>query len=562
MSTLPPLSRRRLPVPLPSPWFWGLVVLYVLLGLVGHDPWKGDDAIGFGIAWNMANGTWGDWLLPNVAGQLVAEEGPLAFWLAALFIKALSGVLEAHDAARLATAVWTSIAIIAVHRAARRLDGEAAGRLAVLALLATLGLLARSHEIAAEPAFLAGWALVLWSLALGREFGFKGALLLAAGLAVCYLSRGMTPTRVVLLTILVTWLALRRGESWSGGFGGARDAVWKIGAFVAAHLLFLAWALSATANAAFHDLYRNWGEAQFGWPGASAWTWYAKTLPWFVFPAWPIALWWVLHRRPVKLLDVYPVPPVQHLPVAATLCVLASLAWSPQASEAVLLPIVVPLAILIAPGLKFLRRGFAALTDWFGRLAFTLAAALVWLGYVAMQTGTPPRIAANLARLEPGFVATLQWPALAIAIAATLAWCVAIARSERTPLRGIVHWCYGVTLVWLLLMTLFLPWVDYGRSYRGVAAGMQAAMGVSQGAVSAQSTRGCVNSRDLGLSERASFAYFARLKYGAPGAACPWLLVQGTRGQPTRSEPGYRLVWEGNRPGDRNERFRLYRRTP
>ncbi|MFN0162970.1 MAG: ArnT family glycosyltransferase [Burkholderiales bacterium] len=556
MSTQAPLSHRRVPVPLASPWFWGLVVLYVLLGLVGHDPWKGDDAIGFGIAWSMANGNAGDWLLPNVAGRLVAEEGPLAFWLAALFIKGLSGFIEAHDAARLGTAIWTSIAVIAVHRTARLLDGEAAGRLAVLALLATLGLLVRSHEIAAEPAFLAGWALVLWALACGRNFGAKGALLLTLGLAICYLSRGMAPTRVVLLTILVAWLALRRGENWSGGIASVRDAAWKIGAFVAAHLLFLAWVLPATANTGFHDLYRNWGAAQFGWPGVAAWAWYAKTLAWFAFPAWPIALWWVLHKRPVKLLDVHPVPLVQALPAAATLCVLASLAWSPQANESVLLPLTVPLAILIAPGLKFLRRGLAALTDWFGRLTFTLAAALIWLGYLALQTGTPPRIAANLARLEPGFVATLQWPALTIAVVATLGWCVAIARSERTPLRGIVHWCYGVTLVWLLLMTLFLPWVDYGRSYRGVATGLRVAMG------EAQAARPCVGTRGLGLSERASFAYFAKLRYVAPGATCPWLLVQTTRGSTARDEPGHRLVWEGNRPGDRNERFRLYRRNP
>lgn len=551
-----PLTRRRVPVPLPSPWFWGLVVLYVLLGLVGHDPWKGDDAIGFGIAWSMAQGGAHDWLIPNVAGRVVAEEGPLAFWLAALFIKALGGMLTAHDAARLAAGVWTALAIIAVHRAARQLDGEAAGRLAVLALLATLGLVARAHEIAAEPAFMAGWALVLWALALGRDFGPRGALLLAAGLSICYLSRGMAPTRVVLLTILVAWLALRRGEVWSGGFGSTRDVAWKLGALVAGHLPFLAWALPATAQAGFHEAYRAWGAAQFGWPGPAAWAWYAKTLPWFAFPAWPLALWWVFHKRPVKLLDVHPVPLVQPLPAAATLCALASLAWSPQQSESVLLPLLPPLAILIAPGLTYLRRGFAALTDWFGRMAFTLAAALVWLGYVAMQTGVPPRIAANLARLEPGFVAAVQWPALAIAVAATLAWCVAIARSQRTPLRGIVHWCYGVTLNWLLLMTLFLPWVDYGRTYRGVAVALQAAMGGTPAG------RGCVQASELGLSERASFAYFAALKFGAPGAACPWLLAQGTRAQAPRVPPGHRLVWEGSRPGDRNERFRLYRRTP
>ena len=164
-SAAAPRSRRRMPVPLPSPWFWGFVVLYVLLGLVGHDPWKTSDAIGFGIAWTMVNGGGADWVLPNVAGVLVAEEGPLAFWLAALLIKLLSGVLYAQDAARLSAGLWTMLAIYAVYRAARAQFGEAEGRLAVLILLACLGLLARSHETAAEPALVAACALLLWVLA-------------------------------------------------------------------------------------------------------------------------------------------------------------------------------------------------------------------------------------------------------------------------------------------------------------------------------------------------------------------------------------------------------------
>ena len=145
---------------------------------------------------------------------------------------------------------------------------------------------------------------------------------------------------------------------------------------------------------------------------------------------------------------------------------------------------------------------------------------------------------------------------MAIAAAATLAWVLAIARSERTPLRGIVHWCYGTTLSWLLLMTLWLPWIDYGRSYRPVAIGLKAAIGSGAG-----NLRNCVATRTLGLAERASFAYFGGLEFARVRDNCAWLLVQGSRGDATRAEPGLRLIWEGNRPGDRNERFRLYRRT-
>ena len=541
------LSHLRVPVPLPSPWFWGLVVLYVLLGLVGHDPWKSDDAIGLGIAWSMANGPAAAWLMPGVAGQMVAEEGPLAFWLAALFIKVLGGVLQPHDAARLATAVWMSAAIVGVHRAARELDGEAAGRMAVLALLASLGLLARSHEVAAEPAALAGWAWILWALSL-RTNGALALAVMTAGAATLLLARGSAPAIPTLLAAaawvgVLTWRG-ERGHAASCGVG-----------LLAGAAAYGGWWLLASRSPAFSTAYAAWQQAQVGFPDASGWRYYGKTILWFTFPAWPVALWWLAKRRPPKLLDIHPIPLVQPLPLLATGVVLVSLSWSAHATDAVLLPLLPPLALLIAPGLAFMRRGQAALIDWFGRITFSIVAGLIWLGYAALVTGWPSRIAANFARLEPGFVAQAHWGNFAIALAASLAWILVVARSERTPLRGIVHWCYGTTFVWLLLMTLWLPWIDYGRSYRPVALSLKAAMTARAGGGS-----GCVRAAPLGLAERASFAYFADIRFGELAENCAWQLVQGSRSDDTRAPTGMRLAWEGNRPGDRSERFRLYQR--
>lgn len=543
-----PITHLRLPVPLPSPWFWALVVLYVLLGLVGHDPWKGDDAVGFGIAWTLAKG--GSWHDLGIAGQSVPEEGPLAFWVAAAFIKVLGGLLEPHDAARLSIGAWSALAIYGVYRAGRMLDGERAARMAVLALLACPGLLLRSHEIAAEPAHLAGWCLVLWGLARGHDLPrLPSILLLAAGLATCLFARGWAATVPVALAALA-----------AAGLGGRQARASRLldlgaGTAIAVAAWWLAWELPLAAHPAAAARHQAWNLAQIGSPGASGAAWYAKTLLWFAFPAWPVALWWVFRRRPAKLLDVHPVPLPQRVPLIAVVTMLASLAWTARSGESALLPLLPALALLIAPGLIHLRRGQAGLIDWFGRITFSLVAALIWLGYAAIMTGWPPRIAANFARREPGFIATMQWSALGIALAATIAWILVIARSERTPLRGITHWSYGTALAWLLLMTLWLPWIDYGRSYRPVALALAATL-------APRGAPGCVATRNVGLAERASFAYFARLRFGADVRQCPWLLVQGPSGAAPRAPEGMRLAWEGNRPGDRDERFRLYRRTP
>ncbi len=554
------LSHLRVPVPLPSPWFWAIAILYALLGLAGHDPWKQDDAIGFGIAWSMANGGVLDWLIPNVAGRMVPEKGPLAFWLAALLIKLLGGMLYAHDAARLSAGVWTMIAIYAVYRAARAQFGEAEGRLAVLTLLACLGLLARSHETAAEPALVAACALLLWGLcseaakaqpatsAPAAGAALRLALAIGGAIGMAALARG--PVAALALCAAVLLLI-------------AFDPVWRsphrllvlAGALVFALFLLALWtrmliAYGGRDGALFARHYFGWSGAQLGLPSLADVRYTAKTLMWFVFPAWPVVLWWLL-RQPKRFLGETE-PRRLHLPALAMIAAtLASLTWSASIGEAHLLPLLPACAVFAAPAFARLTRGMAAGIDWFGRFTFTGAAALIWLGYCALQLDWPPRIAANFARLQPGFHAGFALLPFLIALAATLAWLIVCSRSQRTPLRAITHWCYGVLLNWLLLMTLLLPWVDYGKSYRSVAIGLKGALGATL------SDTTCIESRSVGVAERASLNYFLDLPFGA---RCEWILQQGHPSDPRVAPDGARLIWEGSRPGDRNERFRLYQR--
>jgi 4-amino-4-deoxy-L-arabinose transferase-like glycosyltransferase len=44
-----------------------IVLAYLLTGLFGRDPWKGDDALNIGIALAFARD--GGWLVPRLAGQ-------------------------------------------------------------------------------------------------------------------------------------------------------------------------------------------------------------------------------------------------------------------------------------------------------------------------------------------------------------------------------------------------------------------------------------------------------------------------------------------------------------
>ncbi|NDE47338.1 MAG: hypothetical protein EB006_15120, partial [Betaproteobacteria bacterium] len=70
---------------------WGLLflaLLYALPGLLGRDPWRGDDALGFGVAFNMLlaleAGDFDGWLISRLPAVLLPDEGPLPFWIASL----------------------------------------------------------------------------------------------------------------------------------------------------------------------------------------------------------------------------------------------------------------------------------------------------------------------------------------------------------------------------------------------------------------------------------------------------------------------------------------------
>jgi 4-amino-4-deoxy-L-arabinose transferase-like glycosyltransferase len=545
------VTHLRLPVPLPGPWFWGFIALYAAMGLVGHDPWKNDDATGFGIAWSMASGGVRDWLLPNVAGQYIAEEGPLAFWLAALFIKIFDPWLTAFDAARLSAAVWSIAAVYCVHLAARELWGQKA-RHAALCLLACAGLLVRTHEISAEPALLFACAYTLWAMVHWRHapLALPTGLALGVGLALAWLARGPHAAFPLVLAVLGAPFVIREWRN-------PRGALAAVIAVAAAALVWLWWPkLAGAAVPEFRASYFAWVQRQFGFPNLADWRYYAKTVAWFAFPAWPVALWWLLRRPPAFLGEkqskqLHPAP----LLFAAT--ALISLAWSRESSESVLLPLLPPLALIAAPAVSQMRRGAANMLDWFGRMTFTLAAALIWLGYVAMQVGWPPKIAYNFAKLEPGFRATFEPLPFVVALAATLLWLVVVARSERTPLRGITHWCYGITLSWTLVMTLLLPWIDYGKTYRPVALGVRVALLADAGSLAGE--RACLASRQLGPAQRASLQYMGELRFGSE-ARCRYLIVQGVQHESPPVPRGWVLLWQGNRPGDRDERFRLYKR--
>ncbi len=540
-------ARWRLPFTFPPRGIVLVVILalYVLPGLVGHDPWKSDDATHFGLTYALLEGQ--GWLVPHLAGQAWFDNPPLYYWVAAIVAKALRFLLPLYDAVRLTSGVFGALFLCFSILAARRLGNTEAAPAAGLIAIGCLGLLVHIHDTQPAIAFLAAMAASYYGLALVLTRPWLGALATGAAIAVGYLAIGvpallaLVPLPLLLPLLAPAWRSRKALLGLCIGLLLATllSAIWP---------LLLYWyepgALDAWWARELVDL-----RPVASWP-ASLWG-YMQLLVWFAWPALPLAAW-TLWRERRRLREPRVMLPLLSFVV---MLLLQSLCYEPRSLTALLL--LPPLILLAVPATGTLRRGASNAFDWFGMMTFTLLGALLWLAWSALMFGVPAQLARNAARIEPGFVAAFSAPAFAAALALTLAWLWLIFGSPRSPQRGTVHWAAGMILIWGLAVALLLPWIDYGKSYRAVATSLKKAL---------PTELGCVVGRDLGEAQRASFHYFAGIQTlpedGKSAASCKLFLIQSTaRGKDLPPGAGWRKIWEGNRRGDRVERFRLYQKS-
>ncbi|HSN62818.1 MAG TPA: hypothetical protein VLS26_01370 [Azonexus sp.] len=540
---MPDLAARlrsgiRLP---PAGWtLAAMLAFYVLAGLFGRDPWKGEDAIHIGTAWHMLH--FGDWLSPDLAGRPF-HEPPLYYWTAALTGKALGWLLPLHEAIRLASGIWVALALVGIYYAGRELHGRESAAASPLLLAGSVGLLIHAHDAQPMLVAVAAYCGAIGALAaLGRRPRLAGVFY-GLAVAACLLGTGFAPTLPLLaIAPLAWWLSADRTKALQALGLGLGLAL----------LLILPWPLLLLTlePARFH----GWLNTElaplrtpFSFTGAGR---FLSLLPWFAFPALPLAAWALWTRR--TALKAMP----QMLPLAFLLLTFLMLALAFRPREIPALLMLPPLALLATPGALTLRRGAANAFDWFAMMTFSVFAVLVWVAWSAMALGWPERLARRVVVLRPGFVGQFEIVAFVIGLLATIWWVWLIVTAPRSPYRSLTHWTLGFTTIWLMATSMILPWFDYGKTYRPVAEAIARELPVDHG---------CLAERGLTDTQRASLAYFTGIEpdaaESAAGRKCGWLLVTGNSKQELAAPEGkWTRVWEGNRPADRKEKFRLYRR--
>ena len=244
------------------------------------------------------------------------------------------------------------------------------------------------------------------------------------------------------------------------------------------------------------------------------------------------------------------------VPGVLALVILGSLLATPEARLANALALLVPLALLAALEVDSLKRGFSGALDWFGILSFGLVAVVFWGFWIdSYINGMPENIARLFRDTEVGYKPSFHLGSMLAAVGLTVLWIVLVRPARRSNRRAILNWAAGVTLIWGLVTTIWLPYLDSRRSYRWTVENVAMRLPL----------KGCVASRNLGEPQRALFAYFAGIhtvrEEAHPVHACEALLVQYGK-LPTDPEPppGWTSAWSGGRRGDDTERFVLYLR--
>jgi hypothetical protein len=539
-----------------------LCAAYVLPGFLGRSPWKAQDIEAFGYMLQLAQPAMGEvasWFRPSLLGQHDPQLALLPYWLGAAFLYGAPAGWEDVFArvpfiAMLAltlAATWYAVYALARYPAAQPVafafGGEAkpadyARALAdggLLALLACLGLARLAHEATPALSQLCFASLIFVGLATLPRWRLRSGVAVGAGMLGLTLSGAPS---------VALWLGI--GGSVLKALGQSDPTQARLRMLDLGLLALLC--LLCITTAGYLDLWR-WRIEVHTLLDLDV---LAKLMLWFTWPAWPLAAW-SLWRWRSQLSRGWRFP---HLALPLWfIAVTVAATWLTGLSDRALLLALPGIAALAAFALPTLRRSLGALIDWFTLLFFSICALTIWVVWIAMQTGFPAKPAANVAKLAPGFLPEFSIMTFGLALLATLAWAGLvkwrIGHHRSAIWKSMVLPASGAVLCWLLLMSLWLPLLNFARSYVTMVQKVQVVTG----------TASCLQYAGITQAQGAGFLFHAQVRLiaaQAPTPDCPWLIMD-EKNLPLMNNKLKSLGWtpvsKAYRLGDRNESILIFR---
>ncbi len=512
-----------------------LCAVWIVFGLVGHGPWKPNESASIGIVKTMLDG--GSMVAPTAIGKSVLENPPLYYLSAAGSAWLLHSLLPMHDAARLASGLWMALTLLMIGMIGRELWGVGTGRQTTFIFMSSLGLVVTAHLLTPEVSNLTGAAMGFYGLALAKRRPYRAALLLGSGIGVSFLSTGLVgASAIVLSALLLPWFRLWRNSSYATVLG--------LSLLVALPYLLI-WPVLCAWYAP--HAWQDWWQLSVSNIGHMNHLYFVRTLAWYAWPALPIAAWGLWYYR----YQLWIKPRFQLIIIfflATWFCV----GLAQASNEIYTLPLLIPFAAMAGGSVESLKRGAAGALNWFGLILFGLIGILIWLGWIAMMTGWPAKLAQRIQFLSGLDGHVFNWIELLAALVVSAIWLVSI-KAKRSNRAAITEWAVGMTMAWSLMMTLWLPLIDSAKSYQGVMLSLKQAL---------PADFACINTRNFGQPQQSLMYYYTDIKVRAiesyQRVECDLYLIRDERGEPLL-EPGadWKLIWQGKRIADRRESFRL-----
>jgi 4-amino-4-deoxy-L-arabinose transferase-like glycosyltransferase len=447
----------------------------------------------------------------------------------------------------LASGFYTTLTLLFIGLAGRKLYGENRGWAAAIILIGCLGMLVRAHEMITDLALLTGCAMMLYGFIHSQARVLRAGFWIGTGTGIGFMSKGfISPVLLILIAAFLPALfKIWRTRNYFNSLAVSALfvlpwlTIWPLLLYLRSPQLFTDWAWG-------HNI-GNWFDYAKAGPNAESF-YYLKNLPWLAWPALPLAIWvvWKSRKRLAQRDDL-------QLPLVVFGVMLVTLSLVPNIQEVFALPMLLPIALLATASLSMLKRGAANALDSFGLMTFALLAILMWWGWAGLLLDNQAKITHWLKDFQPGFEPELHTTPFIVAIIATVLWLVMVWRVGRSMRRAVVNWAAGMTLIWILAMTLWLPWLDSGKSYRGMVSALQTSL---------PKKYQCIAGENVGEGQRAMLHYFGSIiTQKDVKHRCDLRLIQGDKlSRPLFDEKRWKKIWEGSRKGDKNEHYRLYQR--
>ena len=475
--------------------FLSIIIVGILaFGIVDRGPWTGPDTTGtalikFCLSTFKQNSPLACFF-PNIYGVKLEQEAPLFFFISAYIISAAEQAYSlifgdslpleyVDDFGRILQVLcilvsliflWRGTKILGLRRESRPYDplgigpdastfGNNLGTCAVLLTLSCLGLVSQWHEVGSEGFSFLFQAICFFAMCQSPERPKESAVIFSVGLVALFFGTSVHVSLSILLaaififSFIYPWTLVKKSFLRSTFY------------FVISTTLLMVLIYKSDESQNFYvwingqlDLFelrpfyvvKNW-----------LWTWW---------PLWPICL--VMLYNLAKF-EKFNQPHLKFLGILLITQSFFPLTGLLTNDGQKFIPIV-PLAVMASFGLLFLPKIVADLLDWFALSLFTFLGFVVWFYWIALHSGLPVEVFANIKRAAPGISKVVNTNDLILGVIISLFWIYLILWRLKfinpNIWRPVVLSAGGLGLTWALLITLWGPALNINRGYQNIQA--------------------------------------------------------------------------------------------